>query len=168
VRRTRIVVYTFAAWTVVVWATRIRNILGDDAMERPEKVGRVGLSLTFATLGIAVAASLWRQVHPAVYALVVGLAGWTTGVWALMSGSIFVDPTHSGAFKAIHFGLAAFSVLLGAAAVWAVQRAGWHQEEVPDAPPVAGDPGAGPGANGEVADPSAPVADPSAPAALPG
>jgi prepilin signal peptidase PulO-like enzyme (type II secretory pathway) len=155
VRRTHVVVYAFAAWTVVVWATRIRNILGDDAMERPEKVGRVGLSITFTTLGLAVAVSLWRRLHPAVYALVVGLAGWTTGVWVLMAGSISLDPSHSGRFKAIHFGLAAFSVLLGAAAVVVVQRAGWNQEEQPAAPSPPTPPASSD--NGEVPDSSAPA-----------
>jgi len=123
VRRTRIPVLTFAIITLLVWTTRIRNIIGDDDMERPEKVGRVGLALTFATLAVAVLVAYWRKALPALAALVTGLAGWTTGVWLFMSATIVVDPEHSRGFKIVHAGLALVSIALAVVAVAAVKRA---------------------------------------------
>lgn len=134
-RRARIPVLTFAVLTLLVWATRIRNIIGDDEMERPEKVGRVGLALTFATLAVAILVAYWRKALPAVAALVTGLAGWTTGVWLFLTATIFVDPGHSRGFKIVHFCLALVSITLGTVAVWAIKRA--FAEDVGSAADVA-------------------------------
>lgn len=146
-RRARILAVTFALWTLLVWTTRIRNIIGDDTMERAEKVGRVGLALTFDTLSLALLVALFvaplgalvgaavRPSPPVIAALATCLAGWTAGVWLLQSGAIWVDPSHSTAFKAVHTGLAVLSVAFGAVTVWAVHRPEAQYETPPAAMP---------------------------------
>jgi hypothetical protein len=130
VRRAWILAMTFAVWTLFVWATRIFNILDDDAMDRPEKVGRVGLALTFSVLAVGLVAALmvpliakWdRSLHPVVVPIVTGLAGWTTGVWLLMSGVVYLEDYRSTGFKVVHWTLAAASIALGVVTTWAVNR----------------------------------------------
>ncbi|HEY2813531.1 MAG TPA: hypothetical protein VGJ03_08725 [Acidimicrobiales bacterium] len=95
------------AWTVFVWAGRIRN------------GGSVLLAGSFLVLAVLVFASLWKPTwRPyTITALVV----WTIGVWAVRTPMILVHD-HPAGFKAVHAVLAVVSIGL---AIWAerdVQR----------------------------------------------
>ena len=98
-------VHALVAWTVLVWTTRIRNILSDDG-------GLTDLLLPRALTALAVLALVDRRRG------VPALAGATVAVWAVRVPMILVHD-HSAAFVAVHLVLAAVSVAL---AVWAVRQ----------------------------------------------
>ena len=91
----------FVAWTVFVWAGRIRN--GGSAL----------LAVSF--LALAVIAG-WRR-GGWVTALVV----WTIGVWLVRTPFILVHD-HPAGFKVVHSVLAAVSIALARSAQRHVQR----------------------------------------------
>jgi hypothetical protein len=109
------VVWAFAAWTVFVWGTRIRNILSDDG-GAPALAVAVGLTL----LGLLVAAHAATGRLP--WAVPVA-AGATVVVWAVRAPQILLND-HSVAFVVVHLVLAAISVGL---AVVAWRRTGARQ-----------------------------------------
>jgi uncharacterized membrane protein len=55
-RSTARIVVVFAAWTIFVWVTRIRNVLGDD--ERTTSFKVVHSVIALISVGLAVAALL--------------------------------------------------------------------------------------------------------------
>lgn len=93
----------FVAWTLFVWAVRIRNAEGS--------VGAVLLSLTFVLPAVAV------LVRPAV--VLRPLVAWTVAVWAVRIVDIVLLSDHGAGFKAVHAVLGVVSVALGAAALGA-------------------------------------------------
>ena len=93
--------YLFVAWTVFVWAGRIRN------------GGSVALAVSFLALATV---ALWRR-----RGWVTALAVWTIAVWAVRTPVILVHQ-HPVGFKVVHTALAAISVVLAVAAQRDVQR----------------------------------------------
>src|SRR3546814_20336616 len=70
------------AWTILVWTTRINNIVADDSLDSGETAARLALSLSFTVLVVAVGWAYSQRaawLRPATFAL----AGWTTAVWAV-------------------------------------------------------------------------------------
>lgn len=55
-RRDAIILRSAAAWTVFIWVTRIRNILGDETRATSFKVVHVVLAL----VSVGFAAAIWR------------------------------------------------------------------------------------------------------------
>ena len=55
-RRDAIILRSAAAWTLFIWVTRIRNILGDESRDTSFKVVHV----TLAVVSVAFAAAIWR------------------------------------------------------------------------------------------------------------
>jgi hypothetical protein len=102
------------AWTVLVWTTRIRNIVGDDDLGSGERAGRIALALSFTVLAGVVAWAWWQRAPWLRVALLV-LAGWTTGVWITRVIGIATGD-HDGAFIAVHTVLGVVSVGLAAVA----------------------------------------------------
>ena len=103
-----------AAWTLLVWTTRIRNIWGDDALTTSEQWGRTALALSFTVLALAAAHGAWHATRWRV--LVTRLfAGWTVAVWVVRSIGI-ATADHDGAFIAVHLVLAVVSFALSVAA----------------------------------------------------
>ncbi|MDQ3145573.1 MAG: hypothetical protein M3R01_01345 [Actinomycetota bacterium] len=100
--------------TVVIWATRIRNILDDGA--DPVALLVAG-GLTALALATAFALRTGRFAR-APHALVVA----TVGVWAVRAPLVLVHD-HPGAFKAVHLALATVSVALALGAWRAVTTA---------------------------------------------
>jgi hypothetical protein len=109
-----------AAWSLLVWTTRIGNIWGDDDLTSGEKWGRTGLALTFTVLALAVGHALWHRSTWLRHAVLV-LAGWTVVVWFFRSVGIATGD-HEAAFIAVHLVLAAVSIALSAAAWRSVHR----------------------------------------------
>lgn len=93
--------------TLLVWATRIRNIVDDD-WSAAELLVPVGLTV------LAVAALVRRWPWLAV------LAGATVAVWAVRVPLVLVRD-HAVGFKVVHVVLAAGSVLLAVKA-WQARR----------------------------------------------
>ncbi len=100
-----VAVYAFAAWTVFVWVTRVRNIVEDDG----STIDLV-MALGLATLGVAVVvAARGGGLAPVLAVAVVA----TVAVWAVRTPLIVSDPDQGTAFKAVHAALALVSVGLG-------------------------------------------------------
>lgn len=91
----------FLAWTVFVWAGRIRN------------GGAVLLALSFLALA---AIAIWRRGR-----WVTALAVWTVAVWAVRTPFILVHD-HPAGFKVVHSVLAVVSIALAFSAERHVQR----------------------------------------------
>ena len=104
-----------AAWSLLIWTTRIRNIWTDDELSSGEQWGRTALALSFTVLALVAGHAVlrgtaWRR--PAVLAL----CGWTVAVWVVRSIGI-ATADHDGAFIAVHLVLAAISIVLAGLAV---------------------------------------------------
>ena len=106
----------FVAWTVFVWAGRIRN------------GGSILLAASFLVLAALVLVSLRRQQRLWRPYAVGALAAWTIVVWAVRTPMILVHD-HPAGFKAVHTVLAVVSVAL---AVWA-EREVQRQRQAPAA-----------------------------------
>jgi hypothetical protein len=123
------------AWTLLVWATRLRNIWADDALDLGGRLGRSALAGSFTVLAVLVAVGLWHRrsrsvgwLRPAVLAL----AAWTVAVWVVRMAGIATGG-HGVGFVVVHLVLAVVSVgLAGLAAVEA--RAAGAASPVSSAP----------------------------------
>ena len=101
------VIWAFAAWTVFVWGTRIRNILSDDA-------GAIALvvAVGLTVLGVLTAVdAATRRVRWAVPMA----ASATVAVWLVRMPQVLLHD-HGIAFKVVHLVLAVVSVCLAVAA----------------------------------------------------
>jgi hypothetical protein len=106
------VVYAFAAWTVFVWANRIRNILDDSAADGTSGAGNpVDLVAAGVMVGLAVLVALaaWRG-RPAW--AVPALAVATVVTWAVRVPQVLSNPQWSVPFQVVHVGLAVVSIAL--------------------------------------------------------
>ncbi len=120
-----------AAFTLLVWTTRIRNIWTDESLETSGQVGRTALSLSFTAFAVATLLVWWQGrrtgVVPERAGMVVRLfAAWTIGVWAVRAFQIAAGD-HGAAFVAVHTALAVASTVL---AVWAVRSSAPAREPV--------------------------------------
>jgi hypothetical protein len=118
--RGRPLLLAFGAWTLFVWATRVGTAFEQDDLSGLERVGRVGLAVSFTLLGLAVVAVWWRARHWSPLSrgqvlLVRVAAAWTVGVW-LVRGFQIALADHEAAFIVVHLVLAVVSVALAVAA----------------------------------------------------
>jgi succinate-acetate transporter protein len=104
-----------AAWSLLVWTTRIRNIWTDDELTSGEQLARTALALSFTVLALAVGYAALRQ-RSWRRAIVLTLAGWTLAVWGVRSIGI-ATADHDPAFIAVHLVLAVVSIVLAVLAV---------------------------------------------------
>ena len=114
-----------AAWTGLVWTTRIGNIWGDDGLTGGEKLGRTALAASFTLLAVGLVVAVVRRA-PWARAAVGVLAAWTAAVWVVRALGIALGD-HDAAFVVVHLVLAVASIALGAGA-W---RAASRDEPVP-------------------------------------
>jgi hypothetical protein len=110
----------FGLWTLLVWATRIDNVVGDEDLTSAGKAARVALAASFVVLGLAVLAVWWRSRRRAPTGAEAWLlriaAAWTVAVW-LVRGVQIALGDHRGAFIAVHTALAVVSIGLAVAVV---------------------------------------------------
>ena len=100
--------YAFAAWTVFVWATRVRNIVEDQG-----STFDLSAAAALVALGVAVVVTAWKGGLAPLLAVTVVV---TVAVWAVRTPPILLDADHGVAFKAVHLTLAVISVGLALAA----------------------------------------------------
>lgn len=102
-----------------MWATRIDNILGQDALSSGGRASRLALALSFTVLGVALLITWWQARRRELTSLEAGLvrvaAAWTVIVW-LVRGTGIALGDNSGAFIAVHTVLAVVSIGLAVAA----------------------------------------------------
>lgn len=108
-------VYAFAAWTVFVWTTRVRNIVEDDGSSLD-----LVLAAALAALGAAVVLTAWRARHRLAPVLAVAVVA-TLVAWAVRTPMILLDPEWGATFKVVHMALAVVSVALALLA-WRTTR----------------------------------------------
>jgi hypothetical protein len=112
----------YSVWTLVVWATRIDNVLADDTLSTGGQAGRLALALSFVVPAAVLLALLLRQrrgaerVSGATSWVLTALVVWTAVVWVVRVAGIVSDDRSAG-FVAVHVGLAVVSVALGVAAL---------------------------------------------------
>lgn len=86
-------------WTLFLWVSRLRNVVGNDDLTAFGTTWRVGVVVVF--VGLALVAATGRAVGLFV--------GWTVGYWAVRGGGILIDDYDAG-FKAVHTALMAVSI----------------------------------------------------------
>jgi len=109
-------------WTLFLWISRIRNVLGDDDLDGFGVAWRVGAAAVFLVLGLLTLLWLWRG-RPGALSLGV-LAAWTVVYWLVRGTGIMLDSSHDAAFKLVHAVLMAVSLGLVVVAATGVRRAG--------------------------------------------
>ena len=108
-----VVVWALALWTVLVWGTRISNILSDGG-----GAGALTVAVGLTALGAAAIASLLTRRLPwAVPALAVA----TVVVWAVRVPLVLAHD-HEAAFVVVHLVLAAVSLALAVGSLPSVRR----------------------------------------------
>jgi hypothetical protein len=119
----------FLAWTGFVWVGRIRNALGDAALDDGGRVGPLLLALSFVVPATVTAILLVLAVRsggdPAASRLrggVLALAAWTTVVWFVRAGDIVLGGDHEVGFVVVHVVLAVVSIALAVLAGRSVRR----------------------------------------------
>ncbi|NNE95513.1 MAG: hypothetical protein HKN24_05740 [Acidimicrobiales bacterium] len=138
----RLGVPTLTAWSLVVWGSRIRNILGDD-LAGVDLWWRLGLAGGFVILALWVVRSaygLWRDgasdpltcVSGAALALAVA----NVVVWPVRAYQILLGEWSSG-FKAVHTVLAVVSVVLGLLVLFHRYGRAGHRPRIRHRPSVA-------------------------------
>jgi hypothetical protein len=128
-RRPPLAVLVFAAWTVLVWVGRVRNVLSTTGSTTTELL----LPVMFVLLGLGVVAVVLAPTPPPVALTAVrGAAAVSTVVWLVRVGFIAVHD-HPAGFKAVHVGLAVVSIALAA---WASRAASWVGGDQSDAATV--------------------------------
>ena len=115
----RLPVAALLVWTVLVWTSRIRNVLADDDLSTAGRTWRLAAAVAFVVLGLATAIE-WRRGGRFVPVLA-ALVGWTVVWWSVRGVGIIVDD-HDVGFTVVHTVLMVVSIGL---AMWAwVRRAG--------------------------------------------
>ncbi len=114
-----------AAWTLLVWTTRIRNIWTDDSLTTSGQVWRTVLAGAFTAFAV-VTIGAWLRARgsagtsPAFLPpWIRAFAVWTIAVWSIRAVQIG-GADHGVGFKAVHTVLAIVSVGL---ALWADREA---------------------------------------------
>ena len=115
--RGRGLLVAFGTWTLVVWATRIDNVIGQDDLTTVGRAGRLALALSFTMLGLAlliiVRRARGRELSRVERSVIVSGAVWTLGVWVVRGVGIALGD-HAAAFIAVHTVLAVVSIALAA------------------------------------------------------
>jgi hypothetical protein len=106
-------VAAFGAWSVFVWATRVRNIFGDEDLSAGEKAAWLVPAVVF-TAGGLVALAAWARgrdgfARPLAAAAVVTLLYWPVRLLLVLFGE------HAAGFKVVHTVLGVVSVALALA-----------------------------------------------------
>lgn len=119
-----------AAFTVLVWTTRIRNIWTDESLSTTGQIGRIALALAFTAFAVATGWVWWQarrgRTIEGTVTLVRAFAVWTIGVWVIRGAQIALAD-HDTAFVVVHSLLALVSIGL---AVWAGRAAVIDREQV--------------------------------------
>lgn len=108
--------WVLIGWTVVLWISRLRNVLTDDDLTDTGRAVRVGVVALFVALALVAALGLRRGRPQALVVLIV----WTVGYWLIRGGGILIGDW-SVTFKVVHTVLMVVSVGLAALA-WRALR----------------------------------------------
>lgn len=105
-----------AAWTLLVWVGRIRNIWADEDLSSAEQRWRTALAVVMGVGAVGILAAV-RKGGSTTIAAVRGFAVLTTLVWGVRGTQILLGDWEAG-FKVVHSVLAVGSIAL----VWWADR----------------------------------------------
>ena len=97
-------------WTVFLWVSRLRNVLGNDELSDAGVAWRVAVVVVFVALAALVAVEAGPWAIPL-------LVWWTVGFWLVRGGGILLDD-HDLGFTLVHTALMVVSI---GAAMWVWQ-----------------------------------------------
>ncbi|MEZ5228344.1 MAG: hypothetical protein R2710_17225 [Acidimicrobiales bacterium] len=104
-------------WTVLLWFTRVRNVLADTALEGWSRTWQLGISVIFVVVAVVLIGLSLVKGNPAVRTMAIrvslGLAAFGSVWWAIRGvNTMFND--HSVAFKLVHAVLAIGTIAISA------------------------------------------------------
>ncbi len=97
--------WALTSWTVFLWLSRLRNVLGDDDLTSTGRAWRIGVVVVFVVLAIVAAAGMIRRTMVPLLVLIV----WTVSYWLVRGIGILVGDWSVG-FKAVHTALMVVSL----------------------------------------------------------
>ncbi len=105
------------AWTLLLWSTRVRNVLADAELAGWSKTWQLGISVIFVVVAIALVGLSLAKDQPPLQTLAkrlsLGLAVFGSAWWAVRGiNTLFND--HSFGFKAVHTVLALGTIAISA------------------------------------------------------
>lgn len=107
-------VLAFGAWSALIWLTRVRNILQDDALDAAGKAMWLVPALVFGLGGVVALVAWWRGV-PALARPLAAVLLLTVLYWPIRTVFILFDG-RSMMFRLVHVVLSVVSVGLAVAA----------------------------------------------------
>ena len=90
-------------WTLLLWTSRIKNILENSDLTYIAVAIRVLVALIFLLLALLTLRSFLRKKESQV--LLTTLCVWSLVYWPVRGGLIVIDSNYSFGFKAVHSGL---------------------------------------------------------------
>ena len=84
-------------WTVVLWVSRLRNVLADDDLTSTGRAVRIGVVIVFVALALGAGWGVRRGDRRPMWVLVV----WSVGYWLVRGGGILIGDWSVG-FKVVH------------------------------------------------------------------
>ena len=113
--------WVLIAWTIFLWLSRLRNVLGNEDLSSGGRSVRVGVVVIFVGLALVVGAlGLKARLRPGRALTPTGdgsralavLLLWTAGYWLVRGFGILIDGEYSVGFKAVHTVLMVVSLTL--------------------------------------------------------
>ncbi|MBV29750.1 MAG: hypothetical protein CL504_03850 [Actinobacteria bacterium] len=90
-------------WTLLLWTSRIKNILENSDLTYIAVAIRVLVALIFLLLALLTLRSFLRKKESQVW--LTTLCVWSLVYWPVRGGLIVIDSNYSFGFKAVHSGL---------------------------------------------------------------
>ncbi|MDG2028047.1 MAG: hypothetical protein P8J50_13145 [Acidimicrobiales bacterium] len=110
----RVALISLLTWTLLVWTSRIRNVVADDDLTTGGRTWRIAAAVVFIVLALAVIA-VWRRAPGRLTPVLGVLVAWTCAWWLIRGVGIIVDD-HTLGFTIVHTILMVVSIGL---AMWA-------------------------------------------------
>lgn len=104
--------WALIAWTILLWLSRLRNVLANDELTSGGRAIRIGVVVLFVVLAGG-AVHGYRRSRPVLIRV---LVVWTIGYWLVRGIGILIDDYSIG-FKAVHTALMVVSLTLAGLAV---------------------------------------------------
>lgn len=110
----RFAVWVLVGWTIFLWLSRTRNVLGNDELTSAGRAVRMAVVAVFVLMAIAVIIGRRRSWFGTALSV---LCMWTVGYWLVRGSGILIGDYTVG-FKAVHTVLMAISIGLAGFVIW--------------------------------------------------